>query len=266
MKIRLDIYLVNNNYFLTRNKARLAIENNDIMVNNIVINKPSHLVDENDTITIVKESLPYVSRGGLKLEHALHYFSVNVKDCTCLDIGSSTGGFSDCLLQYGATKVYALDVGTNQLDEKLKSNPNIISIENTNFRTINTDEYANLNINIITADVSFISLTYLFENVSKILKDNGFFIALIKPQFEVNKKEHNKNGVVNDKKIHYKVLQKIIDSANQFNLYINKLTFSPIKGEKSGNIEYLTLISFNGKNINLLDVSAIIDLAFKELR
>ena len=266
MKIRLDVYLVENNYFPTRNKARLAIENKDIMVDGIIIDKPSYSVDETSSVSIVKESIPYVSRGGLKLEHALNTFSISVTNTTCLDIGASTGGFSDCLLQKGANKVYALDVGTNQLDSKLRSNKNIVSIENTNFRTINPSDYSKLNINVITADVSFISLTYLFYNVSKILKKDGIFVALIKPQFEVSKKEHNKNGVVNDKKTHLKVISKIIEDANQYGLYLNKLTYSPIKGEKSGNIEYLSLISFNQKNVNLLDVSAIIDLAFKELR
>lgn len=266
MKTRLDVYLVEKGYFTTRNKARLSIENNDIMANGIIISKPSYLVDENCNITIVKDSIPYVSRGGLKLEHALERFQVDVNKSICLDIGASTGGFTHCLLKKGAEKIYALDVGTAQLDKTLKDNPNIVSIENTNFRTINVDDYTSLNINIITADVSFISLTYLFENVSKILNKNGLFIALIKPQFEVDKKEHNKNGLVNDKKIHFKVIKKIMDEASKYNLYLNQLTHSPIKGEKSGNIEYLTLISFNQKNINLTDVSAIIDLAFKDLR
>ena len=266
MKERLDVFLLNNGYYKTRNKARLAIENGDILVNDQIITKVSYKVDENDKIKILKESIPYVSRGGLKLEKALQSFCVDVNNKVCLEIGASTGGFSDCLLQNNANVVYALDVGTNQLDETLKNNNKIISIENTNFRNIDINLYKSYNLEIITADVSFISLTYLFENVSKILNKEGYFIALIKPQFEVLKKEHNKNGVVNDKKLHNKIIKNIIESANKYNLILNKLIYSPIRGEKSGNIEYLSLFSFKEKNINLLDVNDIIELAFKELR
>lgn len=266
MKVRLDLYLCNKGYYKTRNKAKMAIENGDILVNDKIIDKVSYGVDENDTIKIVKESIPYVSRGGLKLEKALQSFCVDVNSYTCLDIGASTGGFTDCLIKNGAIKVYALDVGSNQLDEALRNNDKIISIENTNFRDIDIDEYKKHNLNFICADVSFISLTYLFENISKILPNDGLFIALIKPQFEVNKKEHNKNGVVNDKKIHYKVIKNIMEKANEYGLYLNKLDFSPIKGEKSGNIEYLSLFSFTNKNMNTDNISNIIESAFKELR
>lgn len=266
MKNRLDIYLVEKGYYKTRNKAKLAIENGDILVNEEIITKASYLVDENYRIKQVKESIPYVSRGGVKLAHALDVFSIDVSDCICLDIGASTGGFSDCLLQRNARQVYALDVGTNQIDPSLKQNSKLISIENTNFRNIDLDLFKSYQINFICADVSFISLTYLFENISKILNKEGQFVALIKPQFETNKQEHNKNGVVNNKKIHSKVITKIINEANNYGLYINKLTPSPIKGEKSGNIEYLTLISFNSQNINLIEINDIIELAFKELR
>ena len=266
MKTRLDLYLCEKGFYKTRNKAQMAIENGDILVIDKIITKVSHGILDTDKIKILKESIPYVSRGGLKLEKALQSFCIDVEDLICLDIGASTGGFSDCLIRNGASKVYALDVGSNQLDDALKSNPKIISIENTNFRTINIDEYQKYNINFICADVSFISLTYLFENVKKILTNKGIFVALIKPQFETNKNEHNKNGVVNDKKIHYRVIKNIIEKANQYSLFLNKLDFSPIKGEKSGNIEYLSLFSFESKNINLNDINDIIEMAFKELR
>lgn len=266
MKTRLDVYLVEKGLYKTRNKAKLAIENGDILVDDKIIDKVSYQVDESSNVKILKESIPYVSRGGLKLEKALNTFRVDVNNKICLDIGASTGGFSDCLLKNGARIVYALDVGTNQLDEALKSNNKIISLENTNFRNIDVKEYKMLNFEFICADVSFISLTYLFDNVSKILNKSGYFVALIKPQFEVLKKEHNKNGVVNDKKIHLRVIKNIIEEANKYNLFLNKLCYSPIRGEKSGNIEYLSLFSFNDKNINLINVNDIIELAFKELR
>ena len=266
MKERLDVYLVNNGFYETRNKAQTAITNGDILVDNKIIDKVSFKVDETNLVCVSKNSLPYVSRGGLKLEKAITAFNIDINNKNCLDIGSSTGGFSDCLLQNNAKLVCALDVGSNQLVDKIKNDKRVIVRENTNFRTINIDEYKSFNFNIITCDVSFISLTYIFENVSKILDKSGYFIALIKPQFETEKKEHNKNGVVNDKKIHLKVIENIIRSANNSNLYLNKLDYSPIRGEKSGNIEYISLFSFSPKNINLIDVNGIIDLAFKELR
>lgn len=266
MKNRLDVYLVEKNYYETRNKAQAAIENGDILVNGVIIKKVSTKIDIDSEIKILKDSIPYVSRGGLKLEKALQSFAISINDKVCLDIGASTGGFSDCLLQNGAKLIYALDVGTNQLVDKLKHNNKIISLENTNFRTINTNIYKNYNLEIICADVSFISLTYILENVSKILDNKGYFIALIKPQFETLKSEHNKNGLVNDKKVHFKVIKTIMECANNYKLKLNKLDYSPIKGEKAGNIEYLALFSFQDNNINLTKITEIIDLAFKELK
>ena len=266
MKQRLDVFLVENKFYQTRNKAKLAIENGDIMVDSNIVTKVSYPVDESNKIEVTKVSIPYVSRGGLKLEKALQSFCVSPINKTCLDIGASTGGFSDCLLKNQANKVYALDVGTNQLDESLRSNNKIVVLENTNFRNIDTNLYKSYNIDLIVADVSFISITYLFENISKISSDNVIFIGLIKPQFETNKKEHNKNGVVNDKKTHLKVIERIMAEANNYGLYLNELDYSPIKGEKSGNIEYLGKFSFIKKNINLNNIHDIIDLAFKELR
>lgn len=266
MKWRLDVFLAEKGYYPTRNKARIAIENGDILVNDSVIDKVSYQVDDTSIIKILKDSLPYVSRGGLKLEKALQSFCVDVNGLNCLDIGASTGGFSDCLIKNGAKKVYALDVGTNQLDNSLRGNEKIIVIENTNFRDIDTNVYKNYNLDIITADVSFISITYLFENIVKILNKEGRFIGLIKPQFETSKKEHNKNGVVNDKKIHLRVIESIMFKANNMGLYLNKLDYSPIRGEKSGNIEYLAKFSFKDKNITFTNIHDIIDMAFKELR
>lgn len=266
MKNRLDIILVERGYYETRNKAKAAIENGDILVNDKIITKSGHLVEDIATIKILKESNPYVSRGGLKLSKALQSFCVDVNDKICLDIGASTGGFTDCLLRNGATKVYALDVGSNQLVETLKNDNRVVSIENTNFRNIDVKEYKKLNLDIICADVSFISLTYLLENVSQILEKDGIFIALIKPQFEVMKKEHNKNGVVNDKKIHLRVIRNIIENAYSYDLYLNKLDYSPIKGEKAGNIEYLGLFSFNNKNIDLDNINHVIENAYKDLK
>ena len=194
MKERLDVFLVKAGFYETRNKAQNAIESNDIKVDDKIINSSSYKVDETCKIEIISNSLPYVSRGGLKLEKALKVFKVDLKDKTILDIGASTGGFSDCSLQNGAKKVYALDVGENQLHESLKNNNKIISLEKTNFRNIDIEQFKNYHIDVIVVDVSFISLSYIFENASKIMDEDKCMICLIKPQFETAKKEHNKNG------------------------------------------------------------------------
>lgn len=263
MKERLDVFLVKNGYYETRNKAQNAIESKDIKVNDKVIDNSSHKVDENSKIEIISVSLPYVSRGGLKLEKALKVFDINPFNNIVLDIGASTGGFTDCILQNGARKVYALDVGENQLHESLKNNGKVISLEKTNFRTIDTNLYKTYNIDLIVIDVSFISLSYIFENASKILNQDKKIIALIKPQFETNRKEHNKNGVVNNPKIHFDVIKNVINSANKYGLYLNKLDYSPIKGDKSGNIEYISLFSYNKDNISNEKIKEVINEGFK---
>lgn len=245
MKTRLDVFLVNNGFYQTRNKAQNAIESNDVKVNDSIVNSSSYMVNENCKIEIVSTSLPYVSRGGLKLEKAIKEFNLDFKDKIVLDIGASTGGFSDCALQHGAKLVYALDVGENQLHEKIKTDKRVISLEKTNFRMIDSNLYSSYNIDIIVIDVSFISLSYIFENASKILNEDKYIMALIKPQFETNKKNHNKNGVVNNPKIHFEVIKNVERYANEYNLYLNKLSSSPIRGDKSGNIEYISLFSFN---------------------
>jgi len=262
MKQRLDVFLVEKGYYPTRNKAQNAIENSDIKVNDKIITSPSFKVDENCKIEIVSNSLPYVSRGGLKLKKALRVFNIDMNDKIVLDIGASTGGFTDCSLQNGASKVYALDVGENQLDESLRHNDKVINLEKTNFRNINVDLYKSYNIDYIVIDVSFISLSYIFENASKILERDKQIIALIKPQFETKRKEHIKNGVVNNPKLHFEVIKNVIRSANDFGLYLNKLDYSPIKGDKAGNIEYISLFSFNKDNESNEIIKEVINEGF----
>ena len=264
MKERLDVFLVNKGFYETRNKAQNAIESNDVKVNGVIINSSSHKVDENAKIEIVSVSLPYVSRGGLKLEKAIKVFNLDLKDKTVLDIGASTGGFTDCSLQNGATKVYALDVGENQLHDSLRVNDKVVSLEKTNFRTINIEEFKGYKIDLIVVDVSFISLSYIFENASKVIENDKCMMTLIKPQFETSKKEHNKNGVVNNPKLHFQVIKNVIDAANKYDLHLNKLDFSPIKGDKSGNIEYLGLFSFNKFDVNNENIKEIISKALEK--
>ena len=264
MKERLDVYLVKKGFYETRNKAQHAIESKDIKVNGKIVDSVSFKVEEGCAIEIISNSLPYVSRGGLKLEKAIQYFNIDMKDKIVLDIGASTGGFTDCSLQNGAKKVIALDVGENQLHESLLKNNKVVSLEKTNFRNISIEEFKNYNIDIIVTDVSFISLSYIFENASKVIDDNKCMIALIKPQFETNKKEHNKNGVVNNPKIHFEVIKNIIGYANKYQLYLNKLTYSPIKGDKSGNIEYLGLFTFKKDNLSNEYVKNVIKEVFEK--
>ena len=263
MKTRLDVFLVEKGYYSTRNKAQSAIESKDIKVNEKIIDSVSFKVDDTCKIEIVSNSLPYVSRGGLKLEKAIKEFDLNLNDTIVLDIGASTGGFTDCSLQNGAKKIYAVDVGENQLHESLINNEKVISLEKTNFRNIDIDTYKNYNIDIIVIDVSFISLSYIFENCSKIIKDDKYIMALIKPQFETTRREHNKNGVVNNPKIHFEVIKNVINYSNKHNLYLNKLSYSPIRGDKSGNIEYLGLFTFNKDNVSNEYIKEIINKAFE---
>lgn len=264
MKERLDVYLVKKGFYETRNKAQTAINGKDIKVNGTVIDSSSFKVEENCIIEVVSNSLPYVSRGGLKLEKAIKEFDINLKEKIVLDIGASTGGFTDCSLQNGACKVIALDVGENQLHKSLIDNDKVVSLEKTNFRNINAEEFKMYDIDVIVTDVSFISLSYIFENASKIIDKNKIMIALIKPQFETNKREHNKNGVVNNPKIHFQVIKNVISYANKYDLYLNKLTYSPIKGDKSGNIEYLGLFSFNKDNVRNENIKKLIDEVFNK--
>ncbi len=232
--MRLDKYLIENNYFTSRTKAQVEIKNGNILVNNKKVTSPSFEI-ESAEITILNK-LKYVSRGGLKLEKAIQEFNLDFKDKIVLDIGASTGGFTDCALQHGATKVYAVDVGTLQLNNTLKENPKVISMENTNILDTNIDD----KIDFIVMDVSFVSINHLIDSLNKYLSKDNCLICLIKPQFEVGKMVNK--GIIKDLKTHIKVLNNVNNYLKDAGLYINKLTYSPIKGG-SGNIEYLALIS-----------------------
>ena len=260
--MRLDNYLVEKGYFITRNKAQQAIKNNRIKVNNLIINKSGYDINEKDIIEIEKVEYEFVSRGGYKLLKAIKEFNLDFNNKIVIDIGASTGGFSDCSIQFGAKKVYAIDVGSNQLDDTLKNNPKIISIENTNARDLNTDDYKD--IDYIVMDLSFISITKLLDVLNNLLFNNNInLIVLIKPQFEVENKFINKNGLVKNKEIHYEVINKIINSFKSHEIYLQKLTYSPIRGEKSGNIEYLAMFNKNYNiDIDKINIKEIINNAY----
>ncbi len=237
--MRIDVYLFKNGLCKSREEAQKLIKAKCVNVNGMVVNKPSFSVDDGVINVEVKNPFKYVSRGGDKLQAALDNFKIDPTGAVCCDIGASTGGFTDCLLQYGAARVYAVDSGTAQLSEKLKNDPRIISMENTNARYIKDGDIPE-KCDICVMDVSFISQTLLYDSVNAILKDGGLFISLIKPQFEVGRNNLSKGGIVKNDKIRLSALEKIISSAKTKNLVLSEHMLSPIKGG-DGNTEYLAL-------------------------
>ena len=255
---RIDIELVKRGIFETRNKAQNEIKNKIVYCNNVCITKPAFDVTDTDIIEIKGEKLKYVSRGGLKLEKAIKEFNINLNDKILIDIGSSTGGFSDCAIQNGIKKVYAIDVGTNQFDKNLRQNNKINLYENTDFRNIDNNIINDANITSI--DVSFISVTKL-TNKLKELTNLKEIICLIKPQFECGKELSDKyRGVPLNKEVHSTVINKVIESFKENDYYINNLTSSPIKGG-NGNIEYLAY--FKRDNEKNIDIEKVINEAFR---
>ena len=259
-KIRLDLYLVENGIFESREKARIAIMEGNVFVNNQKEDKPGTMIKEDSVVEYRGEKLKYVSRGGYKLEKAINEFNIDLKNKTCIDIGSSTGGFTDCMLQNAAKKVFAVDCGTNQLDYKLRIDDRVVTMENTNARYLDKSNFDDETIDFISVDVSFISLTKIIPGVNDLLKNDGEAIMLIKPQFEAGKELVEKNGVVRDSKTHIDVIKKVIEFSYNLGLSILRLDYSPIKGP-AGNIEYLLYVKKSLDNvINEIDENNIINL------
>ncbi len=247
-KIRADLYLVENNYFKSRNKAEIAIREGKVKLNSSIIEKPGTLLNIEKIKNIeIAEKEKFVSRGGYKLEKALYEFNINVKNKICVDIGASTGGFTDCLLQAGAKKIYAVDVGYGQLDMNLRNNDKVILYERTNIKNINKS-FFDEKLDIVVIDVSFISITKFLHNIIKFMDEDFSIVVLIKPQFESDRGDTVK-GIVKDKKIHKKVLTDILNYIEENDLCMVGLTVSPIKGAK-GNIEFLAHIKSYGIFIN----------------
>jgi len=236
-KERIDVLLVEQGYFPTREKARRAVMAGIVYVDEEKVQKPGEQVDVNKKITVKGEFLPYVSRGGLKLEHALKVFNIELTNKVVLDIGASTGGFTDCALQHGAKLVYALDVGYNQLDWKMRSHPQVVTIERCNFRFATLDLFTQGRPEFATIDVSFISLRLILPVLRDILIDGGEVCALVKPQFEAGKESVGKKGIVRDKSVHKEVLTTLIKFCEEIDYTVLNLTYSPIKGSE-GNIEF----------------------------
>lgn len=247
MKERLDILLVNKGLVSSREKAKALIMSGIVYVDNQKEDKAGSLFDENAIIEIRGETLKYVSRGGLKLDKAVTVFNLNFDGYTCLDIGASTGGFTDVMLQNGAKKVYSVDVGHGQLDWKLRNDERVVCMEKCNFRYV-TDKEIPEKIDFAATDVSFISLTKILIPAYNLLKQNAFMVCLIKPQFETTKEKVGKKGVVRDPSVHKEVIEKVIDFCLKIGFSIEGLDYSPIKGPE-GNIEYLLLIKKTDDNI-----------------
>ena len=240
MKKRLDVELVDRGLVQSRERAKVVIMEGLVYVNGQKSDKAGTPVKEDDRIEVRGETLRYVSRGGKKLEKAMQVFPVVLEGCTCMDIGASTGGFTDCMMQNGAVKVYAVDVGYGQLAWSLRTDERVVNLERTNIRYI-TEEQVPQPVDFISVDVSFISLTLVLPVAHRLLKDGAQMVCLVKPQFEAGKDKVGKKGVVRDPQIHREVIRKVIDCAAELGFWVRGLDFSPIKGPE-GNIEYLLFL------------------------
>lgn len=266
MKERLDVMLVKRNLAESREKAKAVIMSGNVFVDGQREDKAGSTFSPEVNIEIRGHALPYVSRGGLKLEKALANFDVDVNGKVCTDVGSSTGGFTDCMLQNGARKVFAIDVGRGQLDWKLRNDSRVICMEKTNIRYV-TPEDIGEPVDFSSIDVSFISLTKVLVPIRNYLKDDGEIVALIKPQFEAGREKVGKKGVVRERSTHLEVIHKVMDYAMSVGFDLCALDFSPIKGPE-GNIEYLIHLrkccGDSGKNHGI-DPESVTARAFETL-
>ena len=254
-KQRLDVLLVEKGLAPSREKAKAIIMAGIVYVDGNKEDKAGTTFPENAVIEVKGKTLPYVSRGGLKLEKAMQKFPITLSGKVCMDVGSSTGGFTDCMLQNGATKVYAIDVGHGQLAWKLRNDERVVCMEKTNIRYVvpeDIDELAAFS----SIDVSFISLTKVIVPIKNLLTEDGQVVCLIKPQFEAGREKVGKKGVVRDRAVHEEVIRMVMDYASSIDFYPLALDFSPVKGPE-GNIEYLLFLSKNKQDQEIVDTSSI---------
>lgn len=263
-KERLDILLVKKGFFESRQRAKTEIMAGNIFVDNMLVDKPGTQIKIDSKIKVKKKAIPYVSRGGLKLEKALKVFDIKLKNRVAIDAGASTGGFTDCLLKNGVKKVFAVDVGYGQLDYKLRKDERVVVMERQNARYLKEEDIGE-HVDIITADLAFISLDKVFAPFYSLLKEGGDLIVLIKPQFEVGRDEVGKKGVVRDKRLHIKSINDVFNSANKSGLFAWDLTYSPITGPK-GNIEFLAWLKKQVRQSDNIDIEKTVKNAHKELR
>jgi len=241
--LRLDVILLQKGLVASRNKAQALISAGKVRVEGNVVDKAGHRFSADVQIDLIKPPHPYVSRGGVKLAHALDHFSTDVHDLVCMDVGASTGGFTDCLLRRGAAKVYAVDVGYGQLDWRLRNDKRVVPVERTNIRYLKLDALDTL-IYLVSIDTSFISLRLVIPSILPFMHREGSIIALVKPQFEVGKEKVGKGGIVKDPKLHQEVLDRLSIFCNKLKLNVIGITPSPILGAK-GNKEFFMLIEYS---------------------
>ena len=263
MKERLDIVLVDRGFAPSREKAKTMIMEGNVFVKGNREDKTGTKIDVDADIEIHGQQLKYVSRGGLKLEKAMTHFDITLDGKVCMDIGASTGGFTDCMLQNGASKVFSVDVGYGQFAWKLRQDPRVVCMEKTNIRYVTVDDIGE-QLDFASVDVSFISLTKVLGPAKALLKEDAEMVCLIKPQFEAGREKVGKKGVVRDPAVHEEVINTIIDFVTEIGFHVLHLEYSPIKGPE-GNIEYLIHISTLEKQGEAIDVAAVVAAAHGSL-
>ena len=256
-KLRLDVALTQRGLAESRQKAQALIMAGEVYVNGQKETKAGAPVKEEDALEVRGKALPYVSRGGLKLEKAMQVWPIDLKGAVCADIGASTGGFTDCMLQNGARLVYAVDVGYNQLDWRLRTHPQVVCMERTNARYLTAEQIPEP-LDFFSVDVSFISLSLILPALRPLIREGGQAVCLVKPQFEAGKDKVGKHGVVRDPAVHLEVLERFLDHAAQSDFTVKDITFSPIKGPE-GNIEYLGYLQAGPCPAGAVDLPALVE-------
>jgi len=266
-KERLDLMVHKLGLAASREKASSLVMSGIVYVNNIKVDKPGTKISADSKIEIRGAAIPYISRGGIKLDKALKEFGLNLQGLVAIDVGASTGGFTDCMLQNGASRVYAIDVGYGQLAWELRTDARVVCMERTNIRYVTPGDINEL-VDFASIDVSFISLTKVLPSVEKLLKDKGSIVCLIKPQFEAGREKVGKKGVVREKQVHIEVINKIVSFCkSETGLSVQGLSYSPIKGPE-GNIEYLLLLSKDNDSADEtsnIDIDCIVSKAHEYL-
>lgn len=258
-KKRLDVALVEQGLAESRQKAQALIMAGQVYVNGQKETKAGAPVGEEAAVEVRGKALPYVSRGGLKLEKAIALWPISLSGAVCADIGASTGGFTDCMLQNGAKLVYAVDVGYNQLDYRLRTHPQVVCMERTNARYLTREQIPEA-LDFFSVDVSFISLSLILPALGPLLRDGGQGVCLVKPQFEAGKEKVGKKGVVRDPAVHREVLERFLDHAAQAGFTVKDITFSPIRGPE-GNIEYLGYLEKGAGHAYGGDLAALVEVS-----
>ena len=263
-KMRLDLLLVERGLEESRQRAQAVIMSGVVYVDGRKADKPGMAVPAAAAVEVRGDKLPYVSRGGLKLEKAMKAFPIHLEGPVCADIGASTGGFTDCMLQNGAAKVYAVDVGRGQLAWKLRSDPRVVCLERTNARYLSREQVPE-ELTFASVDVSFISLKLILPPLAALLAEGGQVVSLVKPQFEAGREKVGKKGVVRDPAVHLEVLERYLDHAGEAGLTVRGLTYSPIRGPE-GNIEYLGFLQKGGGVAEPFDLKSLVEESHRCLK